>query len=39
MAHVSASLSVLIGLHDVLGHMIDQMQQSVARDDDDGADD
>jgi hypothetical protein len=29
-----ASLAVLIGLHDVLGHMIDAMQQPAGDDDD-----
>lgn len=28
------SLAVLIGLHDILGHIIDQMQQPAGEDDD-----
>ena len=28
------SLAVLIGLHDILGHIIDQMQQPASEDDD-----
>lgn len=32
------SLAVLIGLHDVVGHIIDQMQQPASGDDDADAD-